>query len=649
MAFVVREGSVNNALLPHGSPSLSLNMADLQTLDRQSFGWIYVHQPNIHTVVSFLARNIAQLKLKTYQRVSDTDRKELSDHPMAQLIQNPNPYTTGYRLMYGIVADRAIYDMAVLLKIRTADGGMGLVRLPPEKVTVGGENWLAPTKFILHGQDKDMEFDADEVIYFRGYHPHTNRVGTSPIESLRDYLIEEYNANVWRGQMWKNSARVSGYLERPADAPRWQNADRERFGRAWRSQYTGAGPQAGGTPILEDGMKFVPASIKPNEAQYIESRKLTREECANAYHIPPPMVGILEHATFSNIEQQHKMLYQDTLGPWLSDIEQEFRLQLLPDFESGTRARKIYQEFNIQEKLDGSFTEQSESLSTAVGSPWMTPNEGRARMNLPALDGGDDLVVPLNVTKGGQASPQDGGDVPPAVEEPKNRSVFVKARASEDDEDVRAFEKELTAFFLRQKQVVLSNYGAKAGDTQFDADRWNRELARLLAALGLAVSQKVGLRVVKSLNLAGYDAGRTEEWMTAHASGVASGVNATTAAAVASVIASSEDAKADLTALFDNYAENRAPAIAKTEVSAMSGFGSVEAVEQNGRAEIAKKKWVTGTNPRETHKALDGQTVGVNELFSNGARWPGDSRLPDEERSNCNCEIDIILPGEDSE
>jgi uncharacterized protein (DUF885 family) len=57
--------------------------------------------------------------------------------------------------------------------------------------------------------------------------------------------------------------------------------------------------------------------------QYIESRKLSREEAASAYFIPPPMVGILDHATFGNIEEQHKMLYQDTLGPHLQEIQQE--------------------------------------------------------------------------------------------------------------------------------------------------------------------------------------------------------------------------------------------------------------------------------------------------------------------------------------
>jgi len=127
------------------------------------------------------------------------------------------------------------------------------------------------------------------------------------------------------------------------------------------------------------------------------SRKLTREEVARSYHVPLPMVGILDHATFSNIVEQHKQLYQDCLGPWLEMMQQEIELQLLPDLPDRDR---VYVEFNINEKLRGSFEEQAAQLQAGVGGPYMTRNEARARLNLPQVDGGDELIVPLNVIAG---------------------------------------------------------------------------------------------------------------------------------------------------------------------------------------------------------------------------------------------------------
>src|SRR5262245_47773974 len=135
-------------------------------------------------------------------------------------------------------------------------------------------------------------------------------------------------------------------------------------------------------PILPRGMSLKTISHTARDSEYLSARKLTREECAAAYHIPLPMVGILEHATFSNIKEQHKQLYADCLGPWLEMIQLELEAQLLP--EAGNE-RNVYLEFNIADKLKGSFEEQSTALQVAIGRPFMTANEGRARLNLPAI------------------------------------------------------------------------------------------------------------------------------------------------------------------------------------------------------------------------------------------------------------------------
>ena len=150
-------------------------------------------------------------------------------------------------------------------------------------------------------------------------------------------------------------------------------------------------------------MTFTPVSQTAKDLQYIEGRKLTREEVAAAYHVPPPMVGILDHATFSNITEQHKMLYQDCLAPMLCMIEEEIELQLLPDFEPAPD--RFYLEFNLRDKLTGSFEERADSIMKSVGGPTMTINEARALDNRPPIDGGDVLIRPLNVTQAGDQNP----------------------------------------------------------------------------------------------------------------------------------------------------------------------------------------------------------------------------------------------------
>ena len=123
-------------------------------------------------------------------------------------------------------------------------------------------------------------------------------------------------------------------------------------------------------------------SFSPKDTEYIDSRKLNREECARAYHIPPPMVGILDRSTFSNVTELHKSLYLDVLLPMCARLEGDFNVQLLSEYDD---LEKGYVEFNIDEKLQGDFTQQAEQMRQAVGVPWMTPNEARAIVNLPRI------------------------------------------------------------------------------------------------------------------------------------------------------------------------------------------------------------------------------------------------------------------------
>lgn len=399
MAFVASSGSVQRLSRQNIIGPARIQLSSTYAVD---YAEIFRTQESVRTVVSFLARNIAQLGLHFYERVGESDRRRLQDHPLAVLLRNPNPWTSRYRFINALVCDFAIYDAAYLLK--TNDNGVyGLVRIPPTMIAPDGTDWLTPSGFKVRGTAGDRIYPREQVVYFRGYSPDGQDTGVSPLEALRRVLREEWASSEMREQIMRNGARMSGYLLRPKDAPDWSDTARDRFKRSWQAQYSGSGPGAGGTPILEDGMTFTPVSQTAKDLQYVEARKLTREEVASAYHVPPPMVGLLDNATFSNITEQHKMLYQDTLGPWLTMITEEIELQLIGDFESVPS--RFYCEFNLREKLTGSFEERADAIQKAVGGPTMTVNEARALDNRPPLEGGDALIVPLNVTQNGNQDP----------------------------------------------------------------------------------------------------------------------------------------------------------------------------------------------------------------------------------------------------
>jgi HK97 family phage portal protein len=416
MTFVISAGAVQRLQtgppLGWGWSAYASGSIEIGANKYATYAEIWRQQPAVRTVVGFLARNLAQLGVDVFEKHGEAgaDRRKARDHPLSALLHRPFPGSTWtrYRLISWTVHELCIYDSAIWIKGRGDDGAPSLLPMPRRYITPVGDNPLMPEGYLLEGTRGRRILDPDEVVHFHGYNPDDLRQGVSPIETLRQILAEEYAAGEYREQMWRNGARTGGVIQRPRDAPRWSADARERFGHDWRENYAGDGPQAGGTAVLEDGMTYHATGITPRDAQYVESRRLTREEVAIAYHINPQILGVsAEGSTKASAEEIHNQLYQDTLGPWLAQLSQDIETQLLADLDPTAVDGSVYVEFNIGEKLRGSFEKQVAALQSSVGGPWMTRTEARQMFNLPHLDEADDLIVPLNVTQGGLASPND--------------------------------------------------------------------------------------------------------------------------------------------------------------------------------------------------------------------------------------------------
>lgn len=649
MSFTLSAGKLDTGAgaLGYSLPTLQLGSERLEAAE------IFRRQPQVRTVVGFLARNVAQLGLHAFKRVSDTDRERLTDHPLAELLERPLPgkRLTPYDFKYRIVADLAIYDTCFILKVKPdGDGPMGLLPVPVPLVTPAEESWIEAPYYKLAVGGQTIEIPGEHMIHIHGYSPDDLTVGESPLMALRDVLLEEYEATKHRQGMWKNGARVSGVIERPQPKGNkdWSDEARTRFIREFRDLYSGAGAHAGGVPILEDGMTYKQAGLDPRAAQYIEARKLTREEVAAAYYIPPPLVGILDHATFSNIREQHKQLYQDTLGPWLTQIDEALENQLVSEFSEDD----LYLEFNLEAKMRGSFEEQAAAASTAAGAPWMTVNEIRGRNNLPSIEGGDELVTPLNVTVGGQASPRDSAPDPTdeADEAPEalgtsSRQVSFKAGAP--DISVESAEESLAQYFNRMGRSLSSQLGAqvktvgiKAID-DVDWARWENELVPVLLGVNGPTAERAAKDALRQMGMDPnlYSADDLRVWLADNAAAQAHATTDTSKLHVEEALAK-DDPSAALKAMFAWWAGDRATSIGRRQATHVSGQATV--VQARKHLSRPQKVWVvTSGDPRDSHAALNGVSVDVDGVFPNGARWPGDSVLPAEEAAQCRCEITI--------
>jgi len=1033
--------------------STPLSYGSIRMYNQRSYDYatLYRTQPNVRTCVDFLARNIAQLGLHVFRRVSDTDRERLTDHPLAELLSRPLPVAmkvTRYRLIEAMISDMGVYFNAYWLKMEQGGGKKALLRVPPDLVTVKGS--LSPLSYEISLGGKRLVVAPEDIVHFRGYNPENPISGLSPLETLRRVLAEEFSMGDYREDFWQNAARMYGIIKRPSSAPEWSTQARERFKSEYEALHSGSG-SSGRTAILEDDMEWQEMSFNAQESEYLGGRRLTREECARAYHIPLPMVGILEHATFclpahvpvftemgprpiaevavgervwshdgagfvlksvirsgqigidpilrirtqnrileantkhpvlvrrlvrvagvadptasskvragqtrwhyetqhvyvtageirrgdilvalkelpegapqqsiarmefyglllgdgnvypktgsvtiarandapymdhyrgimrsefesfgnhgngktredvptqpvtlvegdrqtrfasvvaveelsslglcgtahtkrvpgwvfgatrderlaflrgyldsdgsvdkrgkisysscnpdliedvrhlcmslgvpvnnayhrvgqtilptgdvgdvdqwaitcsdpaanrmigshnprhqkrlidgrgwdrkgkeypfakgrrsdppvgceysrvvdietlpaeavynlevegnhnfiaagvivhnSNIKEQHKNLYQDSLGPWLAMIEEDIVLQLLTDYDDSDG---VYVEFNIQEKLQGSFEEQAQGFQTAVGRPWMEANEARARMNLPQLAGGDGLALPLNMLIGDPAAGPAGGGADASVGdgdedaqaggdegEPKGRQLPGQKAARVDPTlpELRKRHEEqwarvMAQTFRRQMDATVGKVPADAGgvvllEELWDRARWDREMHADLFRLNNATATVWGEYVAEQLAFE-LESERMVGWLDEHSRIQAEYINGVTRDQIGQALIE-EEPRSAVRRLFELAIAVRAIQIAVSAVTSASAFGSNEGAQQGG---LKTKRWqVNSSNPRDEHLMMNGETVGIGELFSNGMKWPGDPAGGADNNANCQCSV----------
>lgn len=650
--FLVTQGQLREVRLegvnpPHWNLSrwVGYEGPSLEQATPQTYEQIWRLQPYVRTLTGFLSRNMAQLGLRLFLRMPDGRvRLRAEDNPLAYTMAHPNLHTTAYRLIEALVGDLAIYDRAFLLKVYRGDR-LELHRIPPLYVSAQSQTVLGrPTRYLVSNGQGTREVGPESMIDIHGYHP-LGQEGSSPIEALRQILSEDWESYRYRRQMWDNGSRMSGWIERPLEAPEWDDEAEARFKSEWRARYThsGGGSEAVGTPVLDDGMKFHGDSFSPEQTQFLQTHTLTMGTVAAAYHTPAQLVGVTGQANYSNVKEFHKILYQDTLGPWCALLEQEFALHLFSELAGDTE--DLYWEFNIQEKLQGSFDEQIRSMQSSVGAPFMTRTEARERMNLPHLPDADELVIPLNVITGGLASPTDTanptllpGGPGQASYQPQTKQIEAPPSAIETER--ARLEEDLARYLRGQRDSLVA---ALAGG-QTLGEWWDAaEQDALLEGVFLPHQQEIAR--LAALDWLGVEAPGTAfetEPMTAYlrasARSAAQGTNRATYDRLA-------EASVDedwLPGVMESYQHQikAAGQSAQTQVIDSIGLGRHDAA---GAAGMGWQVWRTypGRDNRPSHRQMNGERVALGSVFSNGARWPGDHRLDAAERIGCHCQVEF--------
>ena len=352
----------------------------------------------VYSCVRILAEAIAGLPLHLYTYKEDGGKEKAIGHPLYLLLHDePNPEMSSFVFRETLMTHLLLWGNAYAQIIRNGKGEVvALYPLMPNRMTVDRDssgqlfysyqmnNSDAPTM-----KTGTVILKPSDVLHIPGL-GFDGLVGYSPIAMAKNAIglaiaTEEYGA-----KFFANGATPGGLLEYPGTVK-----DPDRVRESWNKGFSGS-QNAGKVAILEEGMKYTPISIAPEQAQFLETRKFQINEIARIFRVPPHMVGDLEKSSFSNIEQQSLEFVKYTLDPWVVRWEQSLSRALFTPEEK----KQYFFKFNVEGLLRGDYQSRMNGYATARQNGWMSANDIRELENLdriPAEEGGDLYLINGNM------------------------------------------------------------------------------------------------------------------------------------------------------------------------------------------------------------------------------------------------------------
>jgi len=351
-----------------------------------------------YSCVRILAEAVAGLPLNLYRYTEDGGKEKAIDHPLYLLLHDePNPEMSSFVFRETLMTHLLLWGNAYAQVIRNGKGEViALYPLMPNKMMVDRDergqlyySYQRGNDEAVRSKDQTVILRPSDVLHIPGL-GFDGLVGYSPIAMAKNAIgmaiaCEEYGA-----KFFANGAAPGGVLEHPGTIK-----DPQRVRESWQSTFGGSG-NANKIAVLEEGMKYTPIGISPEQAQFLETRKFQINEIARIFRVPPHMVGDLEKSSFSNIEQQSLEFVKYTLDPWVTRWEQSIQRSLLTQEEKAT----YFVKFNLEGLLRGDYQSRMNGYATARQNGWMSANDIRELENLdriPAEEGGDLYLINGNM------------------------------------------------------------------------------------------------------------------------------------------------------------------------------------------------------------------------------------------------------------
>ncbi len=342
----------------------------------------------VYACVRILAETIASLPLHTY-KYTDKGKEKAVEHPLYYLLHNePNPEMTSFVFRETLMSHLLLWGNAYAQIIRDGRGNvLALYPLMPDQMAVD-RTTRGDIYYIYTKEGQAYPLRSDEVLHIPGL-GFDGLIGYSPIAMAKNAIGMAIATEEYGSKLFANGANPGGVLEHPGIVK-----DPGRIRDSWNSVYQGSS-NAHRVAVLEEGLSFKPIAIPPDQAQFLETRKFQISEIARIFRIPNHMIGDLERATFSNIENQSLEYVKYTLDPWVIRWEMSLQKALLSESEKG----KYFIKYNVEGLLRGDYKSRMDGYAIGIQNGFLSPNDVRSLENMNTIENGDIYAMNGNMLK----------------------------------------------------------------------------------------------------------------------------------------------------------------------------------------------------------------------------------------------------------
>ncbi len=348
----------------------------------------------VYSCINVLSSNMAQLPLHVMRRTGDKVEKA-TDHPAYDLLHlEPNRLSSSYDWRESSQAITVAWGNSLTKIIRNKRTGQieSLQLSEPhniEPVLKGGRLYY---KFI-HPDGTSEALESQEVLHVRAFSAGKQLWSKSVIRQNAEAISLGIQAVNYGNNFFSGGGRPTGILSSKGE----MSSDQfKKFVEFWNKVKSQLRSEDNKTVVLPNQLEYKSITIPPEDAQFIDSRKLSRSEIAGIFNIPAHMINDLEKASFSNITESSINFLRYTIMPWIVRWEQELNRKI---FTQAERKAAYYAQFNVKGLLRATPKEQAEIYSKAIQDGYMNRNEIRSLEDLNPVEGLDEYLISVNASQ----------------------------------------------------------------------------------------------------------------------------------------------------------------------------------------------------------------------------------------------------------